>query len=135
MKTIAINGVMKGMLLPAALALFSLSALADPDLDPMVGEWSVSTTEEAGDCAELRFVFDNDGGFDLRIPEDGRWKSLSGGTWRRDGSMIVTESEGLRERMAIETESYERMVLVSQVGTVDRALGVGYLDLNRCPAY
>ena len=128
---------MKNVLLRFALLLIALPAVvsADPDLDPLVGEWSVSSTEEPGDCAELRFVFDMEGGFDLRILEDGHWKALSGGTWHRDGSLIVTESASQRERMAIETESYERIVLVSLDDEVDRALGLGYLDLGRCSAY
>lgn len=108
---------------------------ADPDLDPLVGEWSISTTEERGDCADMRMVFDFEGAYVLRVADEGRWQSLMSGRWRRDGEQIVTETDGQRDRLVVEIETYERVVLVSRDGPVDRALGVGYLDLGRCAAY
>lgn len=124
----------RGILL-CGLMGFAVAGHADPDLDPLVGEWSVSTTEEAGDCAEMRMVFDFEGNYAARIADDGRWKALFNGRWNRDGEQIVTETDGQRETLAVEAESYERIVMVSSKGPVDRALGVGYLDLGRCPAY
>ena len=113
------------------LALLSTLSYADPDHDPLVGEWTVADE----DCAELRMVFDFEGGYELRIAEDSRWKTLYGGRWQRDGKLIVTVTDEQRERLEIEQEGYERIVLVSRDGPVDREAGVGYLDLQRCAAY
>jgi hypothetical protein len=118
-----------------SLLALPLLVLADPDLDPLVGEWSISTTEEAGDCADMRMVFDFEGNYSLRVADEGRWQTLMHGQWRRDGDRIVTETDGRSERMAFEIESRDRMVLVSEEGPIDRELGVGYLDLGRCAAY
>ncbi len=118
-----------------ALALVSAPALADPELDPLVGEWSISTTEEPGDCADTRMVFDFEGAYDLRVAEDGRWRPLFGGNWSRDGAVVTMRHEAGAERFEFELESDERLVLVGIDGPIDRELGVGYLDLGRCPAY
>jgi len=113
------------------LALLSSPLLADPDLDALVGEWAFG----GQDCGEARMVFDFEGRFDLRLSEDGRWKVLGGGSWKRQGDLILTESDGRSERFSVDTESRDRIVLVSHDGTVDREAGVGYLELDRCPAY
>lgn len=117
------------------LAALTSSVSADPDLDPLVGEWSISTTEESGDCADTRMVFDFEGAYDLRVAEDGRWKPLLGGNWSRDGKVVTMRHEAGAERFEFELESYERIVLIGLDGTVDREMGVGYLDLGRCAAY
>ncbi|MEA3642977.1 MAG: hypothetical protein VBE63_23990 [Lamprobacter sp.] len=124
-------------LLGASLLLGALAnaVLADPDLDPLVGEWSVSSTEERGDCADMRMVFDFEGNYVLRIAGDGGWQTLHAAGWRREGDLIVVEEATGSERFDVELESYERIVLVSRDAEVDRALGVGYLDLGRCAAY
>ncbi len=130
--------MIKKLLTGFALLVIALPALlsADPNLDPLVGEWSVSTTEEAGDCAEMRMVFDFENNYDVRVIEDGRRKVLVYGNWSRDGKVVtVRDSDGRSERLTVEAESYERIVLVSRDSHVDRALGVGYLDLRRCAAY
>ncbi|MFP4276574.1 MAG: hypothetical protein ACLFQC_03450 [Wenzhouxiangella sp.] len=115
-----------------SLGALPVLALAAPDLDPLVGEWSISTTEESGDCADTRMVFDLEGGYDLRVAEDGRWKPLFGGRWSRDGDVVTMRHEMGAERFEFELETDERIVLVGLEGPVDRALGVGYLDLGRC---
>lgn len=119
---------MKKFMLLLALPLTALA-----DLDPLVGEWSISTTEEAGDCSELRMAFNIDGHYTLQMAEDGRWKLLDGGRWNRKGGLIITETAGHSERFALEIETNKRIILVSQDDAVDRKLGVGYLDLARCP--
>lgn len=128
------------MKFPAVFLLLStllpMLLSADPNLDPLVGEWTVSTTEEAGDCAAMRMVFDFEDNYHLRVFEDGRRKVLHYGNWSREGKVVtMRESGGRSERFTIERESYERIVLVSLDTEVDRALGVGYLDLHRCAAY
>lgn len=112
----------------SGLLSLSLAAHADPEADPLVGEWAM----EPGGCAESRMAFDFEGLYDLRVAEDGRWKSLYGGRWMRDGDTLVFETDGQRERFGVETASAEHMVLVSRDGPVDRELGVGFLDLTRC---
>ncbi|MEE4637707.1 MAG: hypothetical protein V2J42_03095 [Wenzhouxiangella sp.] len=114
------------------LALLPAMTLADPDLDPLVGEWSISTTEEPGDCADTRMLFDLEGDYDLRVAEEGRWKPLFGGQWSRDGGFVTMRHAAGAERFEFELESDRRIVLVGLDGPVDRALGVGYLDLGRC---
>tara|TARA_Y100001933_G_scaffold250827_1_gene287586 strand:+ start:179 stop:547 length:369 start_codon:yes stop_codon:yes gene_type:complete len=109
-------------------ALLSLPPAGHAESDPLVGEWSL----EPGGCAESRMAFDFEGLYDLRVAEDGRWKSLYGGRWTRDGDTLVFETDGERERFGVESASAERMVLVSRDGPVDRELGVGVLDLTRC---
>ncbi len=113
------------------LALISGPLTADPDLDVLVGEWAFG----GQDCAEARMVFDFEGRFDLRLAEDGQWKILDSGSWTREGDLILTESAGQAERFSLDTESRDRIVLVSDDGPVDREAGVGYLELDRCPAY
>lgn len=128
---------MKMLVLGSSLLLATMAstASADPDLDPLVGEWSLSTTEEAGDCDGMRMVFDFEGNYALQAAGEDRWQVLMHGQWRRDGDRIVTETEGRSERLVIEVETYERIVMVSEDGPIDRELGVGYLDLGRCAAY
>lgn len=109
-------------------ASLSLSPALFADPDPLIGEWAL----ESGGCAESRMAFGFEGLYDLRVAEDGRWKSLYGGRWMRDGDTLVFETDGQRERFGVETASAERMVLVSRDGPVDRELGVGFLDLTRC---
>jgi hypothetical protein len=128
---------MKTLLLGSSLLLATMAgtASADPDLDPLVGEWSLSTTEEAGDCADTRMVFDFEGAYHLKVADEGRWKPLFRGNWSRDGKVVTMRHEAGTERFESESESYERIVLVGLDGTVDRELGIGYLDLARCAAY
>jgi len=129
--------MMYKQILESSLLLVALATTgsADPDLDSMVGEWSISTAEESGDCAEMRMVFDFEGNYALRVADDGRWQALTSGRWSRDGEQIVTVTGDQQDRLVFEMDTYERVVLVSRDGPVDRELGVGYLDLGRCPAY
>jgi hypothetical protein len=122
---------MKHYLLILLILPFASAALADPDLDPLVGEWSFVDDG----CAEARMVFDLEGTYELRVAEDGRWKRLDGGRWAREDGLVVTETAGQRERFDVADESHERVVLVSRDDTVNGAATVGKLDLRRCPAY
>jgi len=119
---------MKRLLL---ISLLPLAALADPDLDPLVGEWTFSDDG----CMEARMVFDFEGNYGLNVAEEGRWKPLERGQWRREGDLIVTETDGRSERFDIELESRDRIVLLSRDVKIDREAGIGALDLRRCPSY
>lgn len=112
------------------ITLWLIAGLAMAEIDGLVGEWAID-----GDCGESRMVFDLEGGYDLRIAEEGRWKPLYGGHWIRSGGRVEMTVGETREHWQIESISTNRVVMVSTAGRVERELGIGYLELTRCAAF
>jgi hypothetical protein len=121
---------MNAMMGVVAMATCLAAGLALAEPDQLAGEWAID-----GNCRESRMVFDFEGGFDLRVAEDGRWKPLYGGRWSRSGKRVEMTVGEVREHWQIESISTDSAVLVNIDGPVDRDLGIGYLSLTRCPAF
>lgn len=112
------------------IATWLLTPLVMAEVDGLVGEWAID-----GDCRESRMVFDPEGGYDLRVAEDGRWKPLYGGRWIRSGERVEMTVGATREHWQIDLISTDLVVLVSTDARVERELGIGYLELTRCAEF
>lgn len=115
------------------LIVVSLAALLAPGLaaaTPLVGEWAL----DAEQCQSVRVTYTDDGRHEALVLEDGRWSTLSSGSYRLDGETLTVEAEGQTASLTVVRVDARTLELRSADAERMREIGTETVSFVRCPA-